>query len=331
MASRASAVAVAAVLAGMGVLLAAGQGTQALFNSATSNGGNSFSSAPDLTAPSASPSLIAKTTGYATGYVKQGGSFYVYANVSDAGSPPSGTSTVTANVSGFDAGQTSVPLTSGSYSAGGTSFNYRSAALSANNPQAQGSYSYSLTLRDTATNERSQSFSVQLDNTPPTGTDVQAVDGNGSAGTPGTGDQVVFTFSEPMEPDTVLAGWTGAATTVTLRIKDGGVVLGLLGDDVLDVRNAANTANLPLGSVNLKAGGYASGLLGGFAVFSNSTMTMSGSQITVTLGTRSGLSVGDGGCCPSMQWSTQSTPTDRAGNNTTTGTVTESGAGDRDF
>ena len=314
------------VLAGLGVLLAAGQGTQALFSSTASNAGNAFGAATDLRAPTASPSLIAKTTGYSTGYIKQGGTYYVYANVTDAGSPASGTTSVAANLSTFDSGQTSVPLAAGSYSAGGMSFNYRSASLTANNPQAQGSYTYTLTLIDAATNQRNQSFGVELDNTRPTGSDIQTVNGNGDPGEPGTGDQVVFTFSEPMEPDSILAGWTGASTSVTVRITDGG----LLGDDTLQIRNAANSAALPFGTTELNAGGYVGGLLGGTANWSSSTMTMSGSQVTVTLGSHSGLSTGEGGCCPEMQWPTQAAPTDRAGNGTSTGTVTESG-NDEDF
>lgn len=331
MASRARAAAAAAALAGAAVLMAAGQGTQALFSSTASSSGNAFSAATDLTAPSASPSVVAKTIGYATGYLKQGGTYYVYANVTDSGSPPSGTATVTADTSTFDAGQTGVPLSSGSFSAGGATFNYRSAALTANGAQAEGAYSYTLTLTDAATNQRTQSFGVQLDNTPPTGTDIQTADGDGTPGQPGAGDRVIFTFSEPMEPDSILSGWTGAATTVTARIRDGGVILGLLGDDKLEIRNAANSATLPFGTIDLKAGGYSTGLLGGYTVFSNSTMTMSGSQVTVTLGAPSGLATGQGGCCPTMQWPTQAGPTDRAGNGTSTSTVTESGPADVDF
>ena len=330
MARRPRTAATLVALAGLGVLAAAGQGTQALFSSTAANSGSSFSAATDLRAPTASPSVISKSTGYSTGYIKQGATYHVYANVTDAGSPATGTSSVTANVSSFDSGQTSVPLTAGSYSAGGVTFNYRSAALTANTPQSQGNYDYTLTLTDVATNQRNQTFGVVIDNTAPTGSDIQTVDGNGDPGQPGTGDQVVFTFSEPMDPNSILSGWTGASTTVTVRIRDGGVILGLLGDDELEIRNAANSATLPFGTIDLNAGGYSSGLLGGFTVFSNSTMTMSGSQVTITFGTQSGLSTGEGGCCPEMQWPTQSAPTDRAGNNTSTSTVTESG-NDEDF
>lgn len=327
--SRRAAAAVAAL--GLAVALSAGQGTQALFSATASNGGSSFSAAPDLTAPNASASVAGKASGGATGYIKQGASYYVYANVTDAGSPPSGTATVTADVSSFDSGQTAVPLVAGSYTAGGVSYGYRSAALTANNPQSGGAYGYSLTLTDAATNSRTQTgFGVIVDNTPPTGSDIQATDGNGDPGEPGTGDVVTFTFSEPIEPTSILAGWSGGATSVTVRIRDGGVILGLAGDDELEIRNSANSATLPFGTIDLNAGGYASGLLGGYAVWSNSTMTMSGNSVSVTLGTHSGLGTGEGGCCPEMQWPVASTFLDRADNHASTATVTESG-NDEDF
>lgn len=319
--------AAAVAVLGLAVALAAGQGTHASFSATASNDGSSFSAAPDLTAPSAGASVAGKASGGAIGYIKQGASYYVYANVTDAGSPPSGTATVTADVSSFDSGQTGVPLVAGSYAAGGVSYGYRSAALTANNPQSGGAYGYSLTLTDAATNARIQTaFSVTVDNTPPTGVDIQTADGNGDPGQPGTGDVVTFTFSEPIEPTSILAGWSGGATSVTVRIRDGG----LLGDDQLEIRNAANSATLPFGTIDLNSGGYAGGLLGGYAVWSNSTMTMSASQVTVTLGTHSGIGTGEGGCCPEMQWAVQSAFRDRADNNASTGTVTESG-NDEDF
>ncbi|MEX2196210.1 MAG: hypothetical protein WD844_13070 [Thermoleophilaceae bacterium] len=321
----------AAACFGLGVLASAGQGTQALFSSASSNPGNAFSAAPDLTAPSAAPAVVGKASGGSTGYIKQGGSYHVYANVTDGGSPPSGTASVSADVSGFDSGQTSVPMSSGSWTAGGQSFNYRSAALTANDPQPGGSHAFSFALADVVGNARTQTgFSVMVDNTKPSGTDIQTQDGNGDSGQPGSGDRVIFSFSEPIERESILAGWTGGTATVTVRIKDGGVLLGLLGDDELEIRNAGNSATLPFGTIDLNAGGYVTGLLGGYGVWSSSTMTMSANQVTVTLGTHSGLGTGEGGCCPEMQWAVQSAFRDRADNNANTGTVTESG-NDEDF
>lgn len=324
---------IAGVLAALGLaaLVPAAQGTQALFSATASNAGSSFSAAPDLTAPSASASVVGKASGGATGYVKQGATYHVYADVTDAGSPPSGTSSVTADVSSFDSGQTSVPLVAGSYTAGGVSYGYRSAPLTVNDPQSGGTYGYLLTLTDAATNSRVQTgFSVVLDNTPPSGADIQATDGNGDPGEPGTGDVVTFSFREPVEPASILAGWTGDATAVTVRIRDGGVLLGLLGDDELEIPDAANSATLPFGTIDLNAGGYATGLAGGYAVWSDSTMTMNGNAVSITLGAHSGLGTGEGGCCPEMQWPVGSAFRDRADNDSSTGTVTESGD-DEDF
>ena len=61
---------------------------------------------------------------------------------------------------------------------------------------------------------------------------------------------MTLTFSEVIDPESVLAGWTGAATNVVVRITNAG------GGDVVTIRNAANTAQLPLGSVDLTGTQY---------------------------------------------------------------------------
>ena len=67
-----------------------------------------------------------------TGFVKQGQSYFVYANVSDTGNPASGVSTVTANVCNVTSTSCSaVALASGSFTVNSVSYNYRSAALTA--------------------------------------------------------------------------------------------------------------------------------------------------------------------------------------------------------
>ena len=76
----------------------------------------------DITAPVVSTTVIAKTVGYLAGSIKQGGTFYVYANITDASS----ITTVTVNNSTLVAsGGTAVALTAGSYSVQGISYNYR--------------------------------------------------------------------------------------------------------------------------------------------------------------------------------------------------------------
>ena len=62
---------------------------------------------PDSTPPVVSGSVISKTTPYVPGFIRQGGTYHVYANVTDAGS---GVATVTANVSTVTTGQTALAL-----------------------------------------------------------------------------------------------------------------------------------------------------------------------------------------------------------------------------
>ncbi len=98
---------------------------------AVGSGGSTASASilVDSVAPTVTAAAIAKTQGGTAGFVKQGGTYYVYANVTDGGS---GVATVTANVSTVTTGQTAAALSSGSFVVGGVTYNYRSAQLTAN-------------------------------------------------------------------------------------------------------------------------------------------------------------------------------------------------------
>ena len=179
------------------------------------------SAASDFVAPSASRSVIGKVSGGIPGYIRQGGSYHVYAQVTDTGNPASGVSTVTANTSAFASGVTAAALAAGSFTIGGLSYNYRTATLTANASIAPGTHTYSLTLTDVGGNTRTQTgFTVTVDNTAPTATDIQSANVAAIAGRPELNDTITFTFSEPIEPSTVLAGWTGAQTDVVVRINN---------------------------------------------------------------------------------------------------------------
>jgi hypothetical protein len=311
-----------AIVAGLGLTIGlAGGATYAAFYATTSNQGNSFTSAADWTAPSASASVIARTTAYLPGYIRQGGTYYVYANVTDGGNPPSGITSVTANVSSITTGQTAAPLVAGSYSAGGVTYNYRSASLTATNPLVAGTKVYTLTMTDAASNSATQSgFFVTVDNTAPAGSDVQTANGGATVGRAETGDRITYTFSEQIDTYSILAGWTGATTAVTVRITNNS------GGDRVTIRNAANTAQLPFGTVNLGRTDYVTTTRD----FTNSTMVQSGAVITITLGTPSGATTtaaGNG----TMTWTPSATALDIAGNACSTAVVTESGAADREF
>jgi hypothetical protein len=315
---------IAAVLLGSAAL--ARQSVWGNFTSTAPNAGNSITAAADFRAPSASATTLAKTSGGTVGQIKKGGTYYVYANVSDTGNPASGVATVTANVSSITSGSTAVALSAGSFTAGGISYNRRSAALTAAADLAAGSYSYSLTVTDAAGNSKTQSgYSVVVDNTAPAGTDAQTVNG-ATNGLAEAGDKISFSFSKAIDPNSILSGWSGAATNVVVRLNNGSGS----SNDTLAIYNATNAAQLPLGSVNLGRTDYtAAGITFG-ATGTASTMTMSGNVVTVTFGTQSAAAT-SAAATGTMIWTPSASATDPAGNATSTTAVTESGAADKDF
>src|SRR5687768_3979484 len=106
--------------------------TQGAFAGQTSANGNIITAVPDFRGPTISRVAVGKSTGSATtGAIRPSATYRVYANVTDVGTPPSGTSSVTADVSTLTVGQTAVPLVAGSYTAGGQTYTYRSAVLTA--------------------------------------------------------------------------------------------------------------------------------------------------------------------------------------------------------
>jgi hypothetical protein len=281
--------------------------------------------AADTLPPVVSSTVIAKTSPYVPGFVRQGGAYYVYANVADAGCAPSGIASVTANVSTVTTGQTAVALLPGSYTVGGATYNYRSASITANAALAAGAKAYTITSTDNATNSQTQTgYSVTVDNTRPTGSTVQTANGGATAGKPEAGDTITFTFSEAIDPETVLAGWAGASTNVVVRIADNA------GGDLVTIRNAANTVQLPLGSVNLIGTAYVTANRDFGATGTASTMVLSGATITITLGTPSGTA-GTQATTGTMTWTPTTTVTDPAGNTCMTTVANESGAADFEF
>ena len=319
----------AAVVVLLGSLALAGDDfTFAAFTGTANSPGNRVSAAADFRAPTVGSSTIAKSAGGTPGFIKQGGTYYVYANVTDAGNPASGVSTVTANVSSITTGQTAVSLASGSFSVGGVSYGFRSAIQTANAVLSAGSKSYTVTATDAASNGATQGgFSVTVDNTASAGSDVQTANGAATAGTAEPGDTVTYTFSEPVDPASVLSGWTGTSTSVVVRVINGGTLP--VTADTVQIWNAANNAQLPLGTVTLPSGTYVGGLAGtevaSFgATGTASAMVMSGSTITITLGTAGGQAASAGLLAGAMSWVPSATATDRAGNASSTATVNES-------
>jgi hypothetical protein len=268
-----------------------------------------------------SAAVIAKTAGGTAGHVRAGGSYMVLADIGDSGNPASGTSSVTANVAALTAGRTAAPLSPGSYRAGGGTYTHGSASLTVDAAKPEGTYSFSLALADAAGNTATRTgLTVTVDNTAPTASDVQTANvTGGTARRAEAGDRITFTYSEPIDPTTILPAWTGAATTVVVRVTNGA-------SNTLTVRNAANSGVLPLGSVNLGRSDYVTGTRD----FTASQMTMAGAAITIMLGAPNGsttTAAGNG----TMTWTPSATVTDRAGNPASAAARTESGSADGEF
>lgn len=279
--------------------------------------------AVDATAPTSSAAVLQKTTGGATGAIRQGGTYRVYATVADTGDPATGVASVTANVSALTTGSTAVALTAGSFTVGGVVYGYQSAQLTATNPQAAGTKTWTVTATDGAGNAATSSaFPVTVDNTKPAGADVQALNGGAIPGRAETGDLVQLTYTEAIDPHSVLAGWTGAATTVTVRLTNNGGAAG----DRIQIWNAANSTQLPLGTVSLTNTGYVTTSRN----FTGSTMELVGSVVVVTLGTPSGATL-TVATPTNATWAPSATVFDPAGNTASTTSVTETGAADVQF
>ncbi len=126
-----------------------------------------FSVAVDNTAPVVTASVIANTTTNTAGWIKQGGTYRIYANATDTGA---GVSSLTADASAVTAGQTAVtlPACTSSCTISGITYAYKSAALTAANPLAETTLAYSITATDKAPNVgTTPGFSVAVDNTAP--------------------------------------------------------------------------------------------------------------------------------------------------------------------
>jgi hypothetical protein len=275
----------------------------------------------DRTAPTVSDAAVIKTQDGTANFVQQGGTYRVYANASDA---QSGVSTVTANVSTITTGATNVPLSTGSWTIRGVTYGYRSAIQTANSPLSEDAKSLTVTATDVAGNATSPSGSATVDDTAPTATDVQGTNTSGLVpGRADTGDRLTLSFSEPIEPESILAGWSGASTTVTVRFTNTGN-----SDDRVVVYDAANTTLLPLGTVRLSDKLY---VLDNVS-FTGSTMTTSGSTVVLTLGVPDlPLMVGVSLTAGQSRYTPDTAMYDRAANACSNGSANETGANDVEF
>jgi hypothetical protein len=293
-------------------------GTHGAFAAQTDEGLNVITAMPDFRGPTVSPVAIGRSGAYATGFIRNASNYYIYANVTDVGSPPSGTATVLANVNNVTAGQVAVQLVAGSYTAGGTSYNYRSAQLTAGTLTA-GPVSFSVTATDVAANSTTANGSVTADNTAPAPSNLSAR--CGIAGKPEDGYLLTLTTNEALDTYSVLANWTGTGTAVQVHIVNQG------GGDRLTIWDSTGLTQLPLGTINLGRTDWTTTTLN----FNGSTMAQSGGAITITLGAPVVGIVTTVAGTGTMDWTPVATATDRAGNPIATAKFNEPAPVDTDF
>jgi hypothetical protein len=301
------------------VMALGGGSAYAAWSATTSPPPASFSGAPDWTPPAVTAAAIKKSTsGYSAGYVRPGGQYYVYAQVAtDTGNPPSGLAGVTSNLTGLTSGQSAAALSAGTYSVEGVTYKYRAGPFTVS--AAAGNTTYSVSARDVAANVfTTTSQPVVVDGTAPTGSDVQTTNvSGGTAGSAEAGDTLTLTFSEPIDPNALVGGWDGTARAATLELANGGGSA----PDTVQLFNGTSPITA-LGTIRLPDKGYVKAIVD----FTNSTMVLSGSTLTVTLGSTNGAKNVSTGGSGTTQWVPTASLYDRAGNALTSTTVNGSGS-----
>jgi chitinase len=181
---------------------------------------------------------------------------------------------------------------------------------------------FDLSARATDTVGRSSTSTVGarvIDNTPPAAAAVEAVNAGGTAGRLNAGDWLRLTWTEPIAPASVLAGWDGSPLPIRVELQD------VAGSDRLTVWNGTTRLNLTnTGGLRLNANFVATD-----ASF-DATLTRSGAAFTITLGTR--LSGTLATAAPAnIRWTPSNLATDLAGNPANTTAFDEPNPADVDF
>ncbi|MFO7573189.1 MAG: hypothetical protein R6W48_11415, partial [Gaiellaceae bacterium] len=171
-------------------------------------------------------------------------------------------------------------------------------------------------VRDTLGNEAAAfAATAPADGAAPVAIDVQAANGSGTAGRIDSGDVITYTFSEPMLPGSILAGWTGGVSAVTVELGDGG------SNDTVRV----STAGVNLGVIETGANYVRS------TRTVNATMALGGSTVTLTFTSTAARGQLSTVASSTMTWTPSSGATDPAGNAAAATPRTQSGAPKQNF
>ena len=191
-----------------------------------------------------------------------------------------------------------------------------------------GRYDLRALARDTAGNETVsvvQTNKVIDNDTTPTGTDIQAVNGGTAAGRAEQSDVITLTYSEPVNPATINAAFTGASMAIRVSLTNNG------GGDRVDLTTTGGTRlSLVPNNSSIRLGGtnYVTG-----TVTFNATMVQSANRIVITLGTvNSGATnLQTQATTTTTTWTPSATARDWANHAVGTATVTEATPADVEF
>ena len=208
--------------AGVSVTIPAGTANGAHTVYAIGSGSDQAQMPITVNAPRVSTSVIAKSNGGRDGKIKQGGTYHVYANVTGSRQPSRGTRVADRRREHVhhrpDRRRDDVRQLHGRR----PSYNYRSAQLTANASLSAGSKAYSVTLTDAGGTQTTSSFSVTVTTrSRPQSTCRRRTSPAAPTASRRLGDTVTLTYSEEIEPISILSGWSGVATNVVVRVNDG--------------------------------------------------------------------------------------------------------------
>ena len=336
------------------------EGNKAYTITSTDNAANvrsaqtGFSVNVDNTAPGAS-GVILKGEGGKASFIRQGSltygarasSYRISANATDTGTTPAGVQSIEADVANVTTGETAVALPADAHTADGTTYALRSASLTPNTTLAEGSKTWTLKPTDGAGNAPATppaGTAVTVDNVSPIPDAIATTSGGGaSAGVPAANDTLQITTvkqgapttGDPLDPDTIVAGWTAAASFSGTATMTGAESLTFKDD-----KNTAPTADDVLSSLGpvTNSKDYVDGDLTfgppGSAARSTLALNFTSGLLTMTLGTRTGTPRTATAATSTLTWTPGTGLWDRAGNplaGLTGGTYTETGTADRDW
>jgi hypothetical protein len=268
------------------------------------------SATAEIAAPPTGVSCTNCTTFGATKYINNAGKLSVNLQVSLAASS---LSTDTVHLTLADSASTTVTATTQAATAGAGTVTFSGISTST---LIDGNITATAWVT-TNTSDSSPNTTTTLvrDVVAPTGSDIFGTNGGGTARKIDTagGDTLVYTFSEPIDPASIQAGWSGASTTVNPTIAPGDTI----------------TAGAALGSVSTGAAGY---VQTGNVTCSTTTMVMSGSTITLNLNNCLPTArLKSGSVTETFVWTPSALATDQAGNPMSIAPVNEVGGPKANF